>query len=620
MKSIGIVFLLILSFSVLAQPNTSGEDKIETTLVNGEECVVHVVEQGNTLYSLHRQYEVSIDEIVALNPTAKEALQVGQVVYIPIANSNIEKYKTHVVEAKQTLYGISRIYNVEVSDLLKLNPEAKNGLQIGQQIKVPLTNTVQENPVRVNEVPDHTDINKEDAEFRNPVNGPQLPDDSTEVHTVQNGETLYSIARAHHVTLLELIKLNNIKNGEIRVGQNLRIPSHDHGDEAILPILPFVSDTNYTAPVFAMKPSYKVAVILPLNVQKNQEVLSGMITQQTELNRYTDLSLDFYMGAQMALDSLEKLGLIAEVTFYDSKANASEVSKIIASGDFQHTDIVIGPLFDQTIKPVAAWVKQNGARLIVPFKASTNILKNNPYTSFAVPSKLTLIKSLAHYYALEHGKDNVVLVKSNLSNDDNAYRVFREEFNSLTTNSSYRGVLKEIYLTDSGDQLSKAVDPDTITVFVDLSSDLSHAMRFLTVLNRVKNQRGKENAEIIAVGLDDWMKFDDLSNYYKNRFQLHFASAYDLNYHQENTEEFVLSFRSKFNADPSKYAIQGFDVTFAYLNQYLLQRNVSHGVMNDIRLESRGAGNGTENGTCFILKQENFEIKRVGKVINQRVY
>jgi len=620
MKSIGIVFLLLLSFSILAQPNTSEGDKTEITVVNGKECIAHVIEQGNTLYSLHRKYEVSIDEIVTLNPTAKDGLQLGQVVYIPIANSNIKRYKMHVVEAKQTLYGISRIYNVEVDGLLTLNPEAKDGLQIGQQIKIPLINLVDENQTGVKKVPNETDIDLENKEVRNPFHGPHLPNDSTEIHTVQVGETLYSIARAHHVTLLELIKLNNIENGEIKVGQNLKIPAHNHNEEAVFPVLPFVSDSNYVAPVFAQKSSYKIAVILPMNVNKNPEVLSGMITQRTELNRYTDLSLDFYMGVQMALDSLEKMGLIAEVTFYDSKASAAEVTNIIASKEFQNTDVVIGPLFDKTIKPVAAWVKENNARLIVPFKASTAVLKDNPYTSFAVPSKLTLIKSLAHYYAIEHGQDNVVLVKSNLSQDDNAYRVFREEFNSLTTDLSYRGILKEINLTDSGDQLAKAVKADTLTVFVDLSSDLSHAMRFLTVLNRVKNQRGNESAKIIAVGLDDWMKFDDLSNYYKNRFQLHFASAYNLNYQQENTEDFVLSFRSKFNADPSKYAIQGFDVTYAYLNQYLLRKNVSHGVMNDIRLESRGEGNGTENGTCFILKQENFEIKRVGKVINQRVY
>ncbi|MDX1445615.1 amino acid ABC transporter substrate-binding protein [Lishizhenia sp.] len=618
MKLIGIVVMMLLATSLFAQRGDADKkDKIETTMVNGKKCLVHVVESGNTLYSLHRQYEVTIAEIVAVNPNAEAGLQVGQVVYIPIENSNIQTYKIHIVEAKQTLYGISRLYDVSVADIVALNPGSDQGLQIGQQLKIPSLEL---------STPTNNQVEKEDPQPEL-NNQPLVPNtlvvqwpDSVETHTVQKGETLYRIALAHKVTMLDIVRENDIENGEIKVGQVLVIPRKEEAPVFKENTIPFISDSNYVAPKFEQKSKYKVAVILPFHITKNPEVLSGMITPATELNKLTDLSVDFYMGAKMALDSLAKLGLTAEVKFYDSKASATEVANILKSYEFKNTDIIIGPLFNQTITPVANWAKLNNARLIVPFNANTSVLKSNPYVSFAIPSDLTLIKSLAHYYALEHGDDNVVLVKSGLAKDNDAYRVFREEFNRLTTPQSYRAILKEVQLSDAGKELSAAIINDTLTVFVDLSSDKAHAMRFLTTLNRVKNQRIHEDARVAVVGINDWMKFDDLSNYYKNRFQLHYASPNHLDYSTPSMQKFVLDYREAYNADPSKYAVQGFDVTYAYLSQYLLMRNVNEGLMNDIRLESRGVGNGTENGTCFILKQENFEIKRVGKVINQRVY
>lgn len=618
MKLIGFVIMMMFASTLLAQGGD--ENKMEITTVNGQKCLIHIVETGNTLYSLHRKYEVEVAAIEALNPGAKDGLQVGQVIYIPIANSNIQEYKIHIVEAKQTLYGISRLYDVSVDQLIALNPGADQGLQIGQQIKIPGV-TIVTQPTTTPKPTVVTPVNKElEREPLVPNNKPVQWPDTVETHTVQKGETLYRIALAHKVTMLDIVKENDIENGEIKVGQVLVIPRKQEEPVFAQNNIPFVSDSNYVAPVFAQKSKYKIAVILPFNVSKNPEVLSGMITSKTNLDKLTDLSVDFYMGALLALDSLEKLGLVADVKFYDSKANAAEVNSILKGNDFKNTDIIIGPLFNQTITPVANWAKANNARMIVPFTANTAVLKNNPYVSFALPSDLTLIKSLAHYYALEHGDDNVVLVKSGLAKDDNAYRVFREEFNKLTTPQSYRGVLKEVQLTDGGKELSAAIVKDTLTIFVDLSSDLAHAMRFLTTLNRVKNERAHQDARVEVVGLNDWMKFEDLSNYYKNRFQLHYASPNHLDYATEDMASFVKKFRAEYNADPSKYAVQGFDVTFAYLNQYLLLRNIPEGLMNDIRLESRGTGNGTENGTCYILKQENFEIKRVGKVINQKVY
>ena len=121
--------LIIISFVSFSQLE---DVKIESR--NGQRVYVHVIQKGNTLWGLHKLYDVPVEKIVAGNPGVENGLQEGQIVYIPVPV--ITQEKTHTVVAGETLYSISRKYDVDVKDLTSWNPGSEQGIKEGQQLKI----------------------------------------------------------------------------------------------------------------------------------------------------------------------------------------------------------------------------------------------------------------------------------------------------------------------------------------------------------------------------------------------------------------------------------------------------------------------------------------------------
>ena len=110
------------------------------------DALTHIVEAGETLYSISKKYRVSIDEIKRLNGLNSNILSIGQKLAIEsnsAAKSKAEKAVDsetadgyHLVESGETLYSISRKYNISVEKLKEINGLSSNLLSIGQKLKV----------------------------------------------------------------------------------------------------------------------------------------------------------------------------------------------------------------------------------------------------------------------------------------------------------------------------------------------------------------------------------------------------------------------------------------------------------------------------------------------------
>lgn len=102
--------------------------------------VMHKVIAGQTLYSLSRRYGTSVTDIKNKNAELENGLQVGQTILIPytkaIIATPIKTNGTHVVKTGETLFSISRQYNVNIEDIKKLNGMTTNELSIGQVLKI----------------------------------------------------------------------------------------------------------------------------------------------------------------------------------------------------------------------------------------------------------------------------------------------------------------------------------------------------------------------------------------------------------------------------------------------------------------------------------------------------
>lgn len=142
-----LVYLIVLSFLGITSIAQTTENTIK-----------HTVEPGQTLYFISKKYNVSVDELRKSNPAIADDLIIKpeQVLTIPVKNvpvkQEINRFQVHTVKTKETLYSISKEYGVTVNDLIQLNNLENANISIGQTLRIkPLTDKV-EKEIAVEEV------------------------------------------------------------------------------------------------------------------------------------------------------------------------------------------------------------------------------------------------------------------------------------------------------------------------------------------------------------------------------------------------------------------------------------------------------------------------------------
>lgn len=613
MKYIGAILMFFWVF--LANSQEQGKE-----VIDGNEYYIHVVERGNTLYGLHQYYKVEIDAIIEANPSASEGLQIGQRLKIPTGKTNVEESVTetkdtlfHLVEPRETLFGISRKYDCSIEEITAANPEAADGIKINQKLIIPCKSITVSTEVDLN------DTLSDETPREEPIYELEF-EDSIVKYTVQKKETLYSISKRFMVPVEKLVEINNIQNNKIKPGQVLKIPLKKERVERI-PMKPVQSEDSIAVDsTFQLdipeKEKYNITLLLPLKIDANAQILSGLYDDKTKINNLTNISLDFLLGAEQALDSLEKLGLVANVYIKDTEGSLTVLKSILEESEVRKSDLLIGPFFPKPIAYAAEWSKSNQKQIIIPVGASADVLKDNPHVSVMVPSDLTLIGGMAKYLAQTHSDDNVMLVAGSTVKHKERNDYFTSVYESYLPENSYNNTIKSVSLgSSSGRDLARTYDLDTHNIYVSLAEDVQDVMQFINTLNASKNYGSAQGkAKVTAFGMRDWHKISALSSYYKNRFELHTPMPNYLSYDSPVIELKVEELHESLKIDPSRYFFQGFDVVFASVATKILALKAGEGYINKVNFERIGTTHGFENNTVFIVKQKDFDLHLMGSV------
>lgn len=153
---------------------------------------IYVVKKGDTLYSISKKLNISIDTLKALNKLNTNEIYVGQQLILS-NDKNSEEYDVYTVKKGDSLWSISKKYDVSVKELIELNNLNNLTLQINQKLEVPKTIIVE---------PEEND---------------------TEIYIVEKNDTLWSISRKFNISVNELKELNNLTNNLLSIGQELKI-------------------------------------------------------------------------------------------------------------------------------------------------------------------------------------------------------------------------------------------------------------------------------------------------------------------------------------------------------------------------------------------------------------
>ncbi len=207
----------------------------------GSESNYYTVKKGDTLYSIARNYGVSVDSLKSLNNLTSNNLTVGMTLMLPTTPDIPTSEELYIVKAGDSLYKIANMFNMTVNELKSLNNLTSNNLSIGQQLKVvkeemPSANTyVVKAGDSLYSIAKNFGLSVDSLKSANNKTsnmlsiGEQLvipsisgPSNGT-YYTVKAGDSLYSIAKKYNTTVEELKRLNNLVNNTLAIGMNLRV-------------------------------------------------------------------------------------------------------------------------------------------------------------------------------------------------------------------------------------------------------------------------------------------------------------------------------------------------------------------------------------------------------------
>ena len=218
----------------------------------------YTVKAGDTIYGISKQFGVSAMDIYNLNNLTNSNIKVGQVLKIPTnSGTNPSNMFYYTVKKGDSLYSIARIYNTTVNEIIKLNNLKSTNLSIGQTLRIPETNEsvttmppsfinytvkkgdnlysiakknnisvdtiIQDNALNTNNlfIGQVLKIRTDNSVIEECFGSSYSP--TTNTYTVKKGDSLYSIAKKFNTTVNDLISKNNLKSTNLSIGQILKV-------------------------------------------------------------------------------------------------------------------------------------------------------------------------------------------------------------------------------------------------------------------------------------------------------------------------------------------------------------------------------------------------------------
>lgn len=485
----------------------------------------HTVLKGETLYSISKKFNVTTEDILKANPEVKNGVQENSILTIPkaaiIGSSSPNK---HIIQPKDTKYSVSKKYGISIEELEKLNPEMGTEFEIGTEIRLK-KGVVLTLPKSVKTI---------------------VSSENVISHEVEAKETLYSISKKFNISVEDIIAKNpSAKEGLIE-GTLLVLPKRSNLILKKDSIIFKKEKINLLETVNKTK-ERNLVLLMPFNINRIEKDSSKTKIEYLKTDKFLNITLDFYTGALKALDSAKVLGLPIKAKVYDAESSkySSNVAALIKNNNFSNVDVVIGP-FTNSFVELAGQLVDKKTAVISPLTNDVGAGGANVF--YAMPNETIQKEKLMGY--LKSKSDAVFAIHSSTKSKLSTY-----------FSSNYPEV-KSFYFNEKG-IFDYAIFKSNLQKgkknFVILDSD--KIIQVLSVVNNLLKLKKEFDIQLVVVERNDALDFEEIPSKNLAALQMLYPSAI-----RENESSEALNFAKAYKKDnkvqPNQYATRGFDVTF----------------------------------------------------------
>lgn len=570
---------------------------------DGVMSYVHVVEKGNTLYGLSKEYSATIPRILDANPEARLGIKIGQKIYIPLSIINRREARNspevegnvirHTVAKRETLYSLSKKYKIEINDILTANPGLEGtGLKKGSVINIPIA-----------------EVNV-DKDFIRPA-----VEDSLLQHEVLLGETLFNLSKTYDVRIEDIKKVNGGLIEGLRAGMTLRIPKLRQGFAHSTMASEPVDSESEPIPAGSMK-KMKVGLLLPFSLTPLD---SGTAIPRSpeDIMRLTDIAFEFYRGVQIAMDEMAERGMDIDVTVYDVTSADKDVEACLRKTDLKEMDLIVGPLHREAFKKISKKGTFSKVHRISPLSSSLDVDSGgDDNVSKLKPSDGHQIEAMVQYIKNRFSSENIILLTSEVKS---WHQKVSSLWNSAESDSSSAHIPLTKIAWDSKEvgSLISALSSTSKNIII---FPVEHRPAITELLSSLATTDFRDK-EIVLFGMEDWLGFDNLDADLLERLQLHVSSSSFIDWTDRKTVDFIKTFKDRYNTIPSSsaYALLAYDMTMYYLEGmgrygegFLsnMDKYRKHGLSTGFEMVKTESG-GWSNHYSVILKYEDQDLVKV---------
>ena len=469
---------------------------------------------------------------------------------VEVSDQKVKKdgkvYYSHVVQERQTLYSISKAYNVTQEEILEANPGLRDsGLKKNSIIMIPVQSA---SPVKEEESPQQELTPQQVEQVQNVRESAQAS--VQKIHVVRWYETLKDIADKYNVSESAIIAANNLKDGKVKNRQKLIIPTEEYA-EIIAPEIPEEEEEDMdletafddshlqeeVAPEYTSKSHIRATVLLPLKATGSTSSRSNM---------------DFYSGVLLAAREIGESGIDLDMSVYDIANGTYGATK----NELEASDIIIGPVAAADITRIYT-VTQDIKALISPLDPKAEQLCGTYSTLIHAPaSRMSQYEDLAQWIKedLVPG-DRVIVISEKEARKGDEGKILRAAIDSAQIE-----YIPLAYSILEGRKIQEPLEAKMTSEGTNRVIIASESEAFVNDAVRNLNLTIHNKFDVVLYAPAKIRTFETIEIENFHNTNLHASLTYYIDYNDAEVKQFVKKYRALFNTEPTQFAFQGYDV------------------------------------------------------------